>query len=185
MSEREQVIPLDEAPELVSLYRDQLDETEWFGYVVAESDDYLAIHCVSDRYDLDGYRVFRASDIEDIDVDFDRRELIERAMELKGLAPIAVPWLRLDSVRELIDSIQENEPIVVVEREIVCPDECEVGRVHTHDDDTYSLLWMTTTAEWEDDDRQFRFDDITQVSFGGEYERTLALLAGPAPVRPD
>jgi len=167
--------------ELVSIFRENLDETEWFGYVVAENEDFLAIHCVSDRYDLDGYRVFRCSDIDELEDDFDRRDLVERAMEIKNLEPQSVPWLRLSSVRELFYSIQEEEPLVVIEREIVCPDECEIGRVRLDSDGTYSLLWMTTEAEWERDDRIFHYEDITQVSFGGEYEKTLAQLAGAWP----
>jgi len=172
---------LDEAPELVSLFREQFDQTEWFGYVVAESSDFLAIHCVSDRYDLDGYRVFRLEDIEDVDDDFDRRELIDRAMAMKGLEPQPIPWLTLTSIPEMILSIQDNEPVVVIEREIASPDECEVGRIRPESAETYSLLWMTTMAEWETDDQLYRYADITQVSFGGEYEQTLAQLAGPWP----
>ena len=172
---------MSEEPELVSLFRESFDQSEWFGYVVAESDDFLAIHCVSDRYDLDGYRVFRLADIEDIDDDFDRRELIGRAMSLKGLAPQPVPWLDLTSIPEMLLSIQANEPVVVIEREIASPDECEIGRVQPESNETYTLLWMTTTAEWETDDRSYRYDEITQVSFGGEYEQTLAQLAGAWP----
>ena len=175
---------MSEEPDLVSLFREQFDQTEWFGYVVAETDDFLAIHCVSDRYDLDGYRIFRLEDIEDVDDDFDRRELIDRAMALKGLEPQLVPWLNLDSIPEMIRSIQENEPVVVIEREIVSPDECEVGRVRPESAESYSLLWMTTTAEWEPDDRLYRYEEITQISFGGEYEQTLAQLAGPWPTDP-
>lgn len=167
--------------ELVSIFREELDETEWFGYVVAENDDFLAIQCVSDRYDLDGYRVFRCSDIDEVEEDFDRRDLVVRAMAIKNLEPQPIPWLELSSVRKLVYSIQGHEPLVVIEREIVCPEECEIGRVRLDSDGTYSLLWMTTAAEWERDDRVFRYEDITQVSFGGEYERTLAQLAGAWP----
>lgn len=172
---------IQESLELVSIFREQLDEAEWFGYVVAENEDFVAIQSVSDRYDLDGYRVFRVADIDELDDDFDRKDLVVRAMEIKNLEPQALPWLRLSSIRELVLSIQEKEPLVVIEREIVCPDECEIGRVRLDSDATYSLLWMTTQAEWERNDRIFHYDDITQVSFGGEYERTLAQLAGPWP----
>lgn len=167
--------------ELVSLFREPFDETEWFGYVVAENADFLAIHCVSDRYDLDGYRVFRQADIDEIDEDFERRDLIGRAMAMKGLDPKPIPWLGLDSLPEMLRSIQEHEPVLVLERELASPDECEVGRIRPETPETYSLLWMTTMAEWEYDDQTYRYDEITQVSFGGEYEQTLARLAGPWP----
>ena len=172
---------MQENLELVSLFRQELDETEWFGYVVAESEEFLAIHSVSDRYDLDGYRVFRNADLDEIDDDFERRDLVLRAMAFKNLEPQPIPWLSLDAVREMVLSIQAREPLVVIEREIACPDECEIGRVRLDSDGTYSLLWMTTQAEWERDDRVFRYEDITQISFGGEYERTLAQLAGAWP----
>ena len=167
--------------ELVSLFREEIDETEWFGYVVAENDDFLAIHSVSDRYDLDGYRIFRTEDLDEIDDEFERKDLVLRAMEFKNLEPQTIPWLSLDSIREMVLSIQAEEPLLVIEREIVSPEECEIGRVRLDSDSTYSLLWMTTQAEWERDDRVFHYEDITQISFGGEYERTLAQLAGPWP----
>ena len=176
------IIAMQDDFELVSIFREQLDETEWFGYVVAENEAFLVIHSVSDRYDLDGYRVFRSSDIDDVDDDFDRKELVLRAMEIKDLEPQPVPWLRLASIRELVFSVQATQPVVVIEREIICPEECEIGRVRLDSEGTYSLLWMTTNAEWERDDRVFRYDDITQVSFGGEYETTLAQLAGACPL---
>ena len=49
--------------------------------------------------------------------------------------------------------------------------------------ETYALRWLTPTAEWADDERIYRYEDVTRITFGSEYDTTLATLAGLAPWR--
>lgn len=166
---------------LVSLKREDVDDMTDYGFVVGASTGFVALHYVSNRYDLDGYIVVRRGDITSLRTDFKRRALITRALEHKQLAPEAPTWLDLGSMRGLVRSVQDHEPLVVIHRELLFPDECEIGRVRIDSDQTYSLLWMDTEAQWDPDHRVFRYADITKVGFAGEYERTLAEVAGPPP----
>lgn len=36
---------------------------------------------------------------------------------------------------------------------------------------------MSVNAEWENDDRPFRYRDVTRLEFGAEYEQTLLAVA--------
>ena len=163
--------------QLLSILRGAFDESPWYGYVVAESPELLAIHTVSDRYDLDGYRVFRQGDITERKESFNRRELIETALRLKGLAPHAPSTFELFGMRELIESVQGTYGAVIINQEALRSHEVEVGAVRMATRETYVLRGLTPNAEWENDDRPFRYRDITMLEFGGEYEETLVMVA--------
>src|SRR5207247_5129858 len=111
--------------QLLSILRGAFDESPWYGYVVAESSELLAIHTVSDRYDLDGYRVFRQGDITERKESFNRRELIETALRLKGLAPHAPSTFELFGMRELIESVQGTYGAVIINQEALRSHEVE------------------------------------------------------------
>jgi hypothetical protein len=162
---------------LISIYRHEFDNKPWYGFLVGGSAELLVIHQVSDRYSLDGYRVFRRSDLTEIHERFPKRELIELALRLKGHGPTVPEALDLSSMRRAMESAQALHAVLVINRERVHPEEVEVGTVRMTTEETYVLRWMTPEAEWENDDRPFRYRDVTMLEFAGEYESTLALVA--------
>ncbi|MEK7323236.1 MAG: hypothetical protein AABZ84_09175 [Pseudomonadota bacterium] len=162
---------------MVEVFRDELDESPWFGFAVGGSDALFVMHKVSDRYDLDGYAVFRREDISSIEESFERRDLIHRALRIKKLSPSAPSSIDLSSMRSLMESAQAGYGVLVVSREWLDSDEVEVGRVRITSDDNYVLRWLSTNAEWNNDDRTFRYRDVTLVEFGAEYEQTLLQVA--------
>jgi hypothetical protein len=162
---------------LVSLLRDEFDESPWYGFVVGSSDHLVALHLVNDAYALDGYLVVRQADITTQEESFAKRPLVEDALRLKGQAPRDPGPLDLSGVRALMESAQRLYPALVINRERIHPGECEVGTVRMASEDSYVLRWLNAAAAWENDDRPFLFRDVTMVQFGGEYEQTLALVA--------
>lgn len=161
---------------LVELVR-EFDDVPWHGYVVAESASVVLLHRVSDRYDLDGYCAFARDDIASMSTSFERQDLIERALVWKRQAPRLPPGLDTSDMRELMASAQAAFGVLVIEREKVQPDEVEVGTVRMTSGDMYVLRWLTVDAEWENDDRPFRYRDVTKLEFGTEYEQTLLAVA--------
>jgi hypothetical protein len=162
-------------PQLVLAFRNGLDPLT--GYLVDESELFVVLHHVSDRYDLDGYNVLPRRDIQKLETEFDKQDLIERALRLKGLSPKPPKPLDLTSFRGLLESVQQAYPLLVIYCERVHEDECEVGRIRLTTDDTYVLDSITPNAEWELDDRPFKYGDITMLQFDGDYENTLAMVA--------
>jgi hypothetical protein len=67
--------------------------------------------------------------------------------------------------------------VLVIDREKVQPGEVEVGTIRMTSEDTYVLRWLNTNAEWDNDDRPFRYRDVTKLEFGAEYEQTLLAIA--------
>jgi hypothetical protein len=154
-----------------------VDNRPWYGYLVAESDALLVLHQVSDRYELDGYVAFRRQQISEISEDFERADLIRSALRLKDLDPRCPRALELSSMSALMASAQAQFGVLVIAREGVSDDEVEVGRLRLESATHYVLRWLDINAHWTNDDRRFRFADVTRLEFGCEYEQTLMRVA--------
>lgn len=166
-------------PDLVRVSREGIDPPGEFtrGFVVGASPELILLHLLSDRVDLDGYAAFRTADISSLDRDFPRRPFYLRALELKGPKPRTVEAIDLSDVRSLLRSIEKQFPLVVIERELVSPGECEIGRIKLTTETTYALKCIGLDATWLRDSQSYKYSDITRIGFDGEYERTLALVA--------
>lgn len=149
-----------------------------YGFLVDFSDTWLLTSYIDDRLDLDGYDAVRVADLTDLAVDFARRRFLERCLELKGSRASAPRRICLDDTRALLESVDRSYPLIVVQRERVAPDQCEIGTLKMIADETYALRWMTPEAEWMDDEQLYRLADVTRVAFGCRYETTLAGVAG-------
>jgi hypothetical protein len=162
---------------LVRIERERLDEWHLYGFVVSTSPHLLILHQLSDRYDLDGYRCVRRVDISALDEEFERRDLIERALRLKGLSPQSARVAARENMREMMHDVQREYGLLTIHREDVHPDECEIGEIRMSFESTYVLKWLDPDARWETDDRAFRYSDVTRLDFDGEYERTLLMVS--------
>src|SRR5690606_18621344 len=150
---------------LVEIWR-SYDEQPWQGFLVAQSEAVVVIHQVSDRLDLNGYSAFHSDDIESMEESFEERELLELSLQTRRQRP-AVPWgLDPASMKSLMDSAQQHFGILLIERELMAPDEVEVGAVRLASNASFVLRWMSELAEWSNDDRTMKYADITRVEFG-------------------
>jgi hypothetical protein len=165
-------------PDLVELSRGSLSRVH--GFVVGVSQELLLLHMLSDRLDLDGYSAFRIRDVTVLNGRFEKKSFYIKALDLKGIRPNRPEGIDLSDMPSLMRSVEGRYPLIVIHRERVAPDECEVGRIKLTSADTYALRFISPTAIWEDDYRTFRYADVTRAEFDGEYERTLALVAGTA-----
>jgi hypothetical protein len=68
--------------------------------------------------------------------------------------------------------------LIVIHREVEEPEACDIGKITSFGSETFALREINPDAEWEEGTTEFRYDEITRVSYGGEYEAALALVAG-------
>ncbi|MBI9076841.1 MAG: hypothetical protein JEZ02_15645 [Desulfatibacillum sp.] len=164
---------------IVQLGRHELEEDDYFfhGFVMDYSETFVLMQLVSDRFDLDGYEVLRTKDITFIDSEFPERRFLEKALTAQGVRPTPLKGIDLSGARPLFKSIEKQFPLLVIHREWVSDDDCEVGRIKLAADEFYTLKNLSPTARWVDDDKMYRYSDVTRVCFGGAYETTLALVA--------
>ena len=148
-------------PRLVQVERHySFDESRWYGYVLFETESLVLLQVVSDRYDLDGYRCIRKVDVRVMSDDFSRKDFVQRALRCKGLK-CSWPNVQLvNKIPDMIELIVSECGLVTIHRELVCPDECEIGKVRESNGDTYLLDWISPNGEWEVDDRPYRFSTL-------------------------
>ncbi len=161
---------------LVRIHRKPIDAMHLDAYVLAVSDELALLQPVRDRIDLDGYDVIRLADVSSVTAS-PRASFYEEALALKRMRPTKPKQLSLDNMASLLKSVNEAYPLVVIHRESVTPDSCEIGRVRDISDRTYHLDWINPNASFEKDGRRFRLADITRIQFDGAYENALAMVA--------
>jgi len=175
------VVPSNlDGPQLVRITRDKVDPVDESieGYIIDASEAFLLIHKLSDRIDLDGYQAIRRSEITMIERDFPRKPFLEEALTKKGIFPKKPSEIQLSDIKSLVESTSKSYPLLVIHRELVASDQCEIGQIIMLTDERYSLKEITPDAEWSDRVDIYKLDDITCLTFDGEYENTLALVAG-------
>lgn len=164
-------------PRLVQIERiGDINESPWYGFVHSETESLMLLQLVSNRYDLDGYRCIRKKDIHVVSDEFTRKDFVQRALRCKGLQPESPKVELVDDIRVMMQQIPSGYEIVTIHRELVRPDECEIGKLCDTTEDKYTLDWITPDGEWEPDDRPFKFTDVTRLDWGDEYSQTLLLV---------
>ena len=161
---------------LVELAR-AIDTSLWYGFVVAKSESVTVLHTVSERFDLDGYCAFRCQDVTSVTETFEKRDLLRRALRIRHQMVVVPSAIDASSMRSLMESAQAAFGVLVIEREQLTSEQIEVGTIRMTSEDTYVLRWLSSNAEWDNDDRPFRYRDITKVHFGADYEQTLLAVA--------
>lgn len=146
------------------------------GYVNKVSADLCLLQPVRDRIDFDGFDIVRVADISAV-LTSPKAGYYATALRLKGLHPASTHPIQIGSVREVLKSGCRHTPLLVIHREVVAANECEIGRPHTVTGGKYRLEWMNSLGQFEQDDEVYKVADVTRIQFEGEYERTLALVA--------
>lgn len=165
---------------LVQIGRHRLEEPTVFstGFVVGASDALVCLHSVSDRIDLDGFEVVRVRDITSASADFPRKVFYERALALKGIVPEPGPAVDLSDLARAVATISERYPLLAFARERTAADELSIGQVVQVLRTGFRVRHIDLSAVLEEDAEFEPFAGITRLQFGGEYETTLALVAG-------
>ena len=168
--------------DLVQIERGQLRAADrrTHGFVIAVSEGLVLLNIMSDRIDLDGYEVLRVSDITSCEREFPRKAFYLKGLNLKGEAPNTPLDLDLSSMRSLLSSAQARFPLLVIHRERVASGECVRGQLKLMSNEAFALRYIDPDGCWADDPKHYRYADVTRVGFGGEYEKTLAAVAGVA-----
>lgn len=160
---------------LVEIDRKPLSSCSTSGYVVGISDSFVIIHIVTDDFLLNGYAVYPISDIKRYRVVTKWNRIMNRALRARKLGPVLQPKLSLVNARSILESANRLFPLVTIFRERISRDKCWIGKVASATERTFQLSEIDPGARF-DVTRRYRFADITQINFGGEYERSLWLV---------
>jgi hypothetical protein len=151
------------------------------GYVMDVGPKFFLLCLVSDRLRYDGFECFRVSDVKSLKPD-PYAGFAETALRLRKERRPRKPKVSLIGKTELLQSAGQVFPVVTIHREKVRADVCYIGKVMAVTADRLNLLLVDPSAKWDEETTDFPLRGISRVSFGGDYEVALCLVAGKPPV---
>jgi hypothetical protein len=162
---------------LVEFYRKPLQRTKLFGFVLACNDEFTFVQEFDEQiFRLDGYCIFKNDSVKSWKV-YDKDEyFLNEVIRIKNIKPRAVRNVSIESWAEILRTVNESFPLIVIEREKIDNKACYIGKLDKLKKKTFYLKEINPSAEW-DDSSGYKYDDLTKVGFDGEYEKTLILVA--------
>jgi len=148
------------------------------GFVVGVDRSWALLHLVRD-VDLIGWSAVRLDTIRD--VEHQDHGFLGRALALTGARPGMLD-VDLSDLPPLLRSAARRFPILTLYTEARDPSVCAIGRPQRIGARSVTFLDISSEAEWADDTRGIRLDDVTRVDLGGRYEDVLHRLAGYPPI---
>jgi hypothetical protein len=148
------------------------------GYIGDFSAKLILIEVIGDNVRLDGCNILRKKDITALEVPNPRAEFYEKALRLQAERRGKHPALQLDNVRTALETVNAASPLVVIHRESIDPDVCEIGRILEFKTRSFVMQMMDLHAEFHEEIDTYDYTEITRIDFGGGYENALALVAG-------
>ena len=133
----------------------------------------------TDSFQLDGYAVFRNSDVRGWRV-IPNEDFLARAAAFNKVLPSRPKLVNIDSIKESVASGGASFKLITIHRERIKKDVCYIGKLVRTNQRTITIQSITPQAEWEGQER-YRLKDITLLEFGGIYEHLLGALAKPDP----
>ena len=158
-------------------FESQFDHSSVRGYVLDVGPQFFLVAVVSDRIWFDGFECFRVGDVRDLRPD-PHGAFVESALQIRGEQIPVKARVSLASIEELLLSASREAPLVVVHCEEMDPEVCWIGRILSIKRGRLSLLGISPEAQWHEEPDTFRLDQVTRVSFGGDYEAALHLVGG-------
>ncbi|WP_019136883.1 hypothetical protein [Cellulomonas massiliensis] len=151
------------------------------GFVVGIGSRWVAVVRLSEALELNGWSLLRVDDIRSVRIEPDHAAFEIKALQARGQWPPPSADVRLDDDVEALRDAAAQSPLVTILRERDKPDVCWIGVVRKIRGSTLSLLTVDNRAAWDRRPTRYDLDDVTRVDWGGGYEHTLHLVAGPAP----
>jgi hypothetical protein len=161
---------------LVRVVRSDLQAYE--GIPLAIGRRWLVLALMGNAIDLDGFLAVPLDTITELQPTFLNRSFYVQALRRRRAVIPALPSLDLDTTPGLLRSAQAWFSLLVIEREVVNPGSCKIGKLVRASSRQCEFRLVTTAARWERKRFRCKTVDITSVQFGGQYENALADVAG-------
>ncbi|MFI5528418.1 hypothetical protein ACIA8O_07615 [Kitasatospora sp. NPDC051853] len=169
---------------LVRLHRtiDGTDPVE--GFVLGAAPGWtLLAECRDLR--LDGFTALRTTDLARVRKRGGPDSLTVRALRRHGRWPVAVPPMALDDLPTLLADAHQLHGLLSVHLERETTEALWIGAVTRVGRKNLHLHQIDPEARWHDHPSKFPLAEITRVTFGSHYERTLAEFAEAPPGQPE
>lgn len=127
-----------------------------------------------------GFDALRIEDLSEVRETFKGRSFYIRGLRARRCSLPGLPNLDLESTAGLLRSASRFFSLLVLSCEHLSPDTVDIGAVVGVTSRSSSVRLIRPNAQWVRGLSRYRGTDITRVGFGGDYEETLAAVAGLA-----
>jgi hypothetical protein len=165
----------------VSFLRTVVPDWTIQGIVLEVGTDWVLLASIRDGGYLDGYRVLRLGDLRRVEPETTFEKFLHQDEQWPPVRPSA-PF-DLTNSRTIIEAAAAAGTIISVFREAKYPGICLIGVPGGWTKKAVGLLTIDPQAKWEDFLEEIRFKDLTQISFGSDYNKALLSIAGDVPPR--
>jgi hypothetical protein len=155
--------------DLVSIYREDIDDHSIQGFVLESSQQLVVLQYVYD-FHLDGLMVLRVDDISEVEVSatsvFQKGLLAQEGLEDQ------VPFesrFELQNWRTLISQLAKEHPLMILECEAGEEKDFLIGRVEEITTTGVRFKHFSGAATWADSPVQLKYGDITCCQVGSNY----------------
>lgn len=161
---------------LLEFDRRPLDPFPLRGFALAWNADLTLIQVLdSDFFRLNGYAVFRNSDVMRWR-SFPKADFVVRAVRLQRVRPSKPHAVTIGSMREALRSAGAAFSLITIHRERVRRGVCYVGKFLRTNQRAMAIKAISPQALWEGEE-SYSLSEITLLEFGGEYEKLLQRMA--------
>jgi hypothetical protein len=171
-----------ERGEMIRVWRNDLEEGSFCGYLAGVGREWLLLWVVGDQISFDGLYAMRLADITEVEAPDSHHVFVEKALAIRSINPRLPRNFPLDDVTHVVRAAAEYAAVMCVHVDTEDEQEvCYIGRPLGIEDDGFTLQEITPDAEWLREPSFFGWDEISTVSFDEPYAQVLLDVAGQPP----
>lgn len=168
--------------ELVRVWRTDLEDGSFCGYLAGIGREWLLMWVVGDQIGFDGMYAMRLADITEVEAPDSHHVFMEKALAVRNVHPRLPRNFPLDDVNQVVRATAEYAAVMCVHVDTDDEQEvCYIGRPLGIEEDGFTLQEITPDAEWLREPSFFGWDEISTVSFDEPYAQVLLDVAGQPP----
>lgn len=160
----------------VRVFREEFEEGHVDGFLVGTGREWFALQVVSSSVRLDGFTCMRYADITELHAPPPYGDLTDKVLAKRGEEVLGQQPFRLDSSREILESVPAEYPLVALHLEEVDPGVCYVGQVQRLIGGEVELRYINPAGVWSEDLDRYSLAELTMVDFGSGYLDALAIV---------
>ena len=168
--------------ELVRVWRGNLEEGSFCGYVAGVGMEFLLLWVVGDQITFDGLYAMRLRDITEVEAPESHHVFIGKALHLRRIYPRLPRDFPLDDIDQVVRAAAEHAAVIGVHVDSEEETEvCYIGRLLNIEEDGFNLQEITPDAEWLREPSFFAWDEVSTISYDEPYAQALLDVAGQWP----
>ena len=132
---------------LVKFDRGRFDSE--IGFVLDVNEEFTLIN----NFDFEststtGFSIFKNKSVKDYELYDDPNSFDALLVDLKKVKPKKKPFISINTINDLLKTVNENFPLIVIHREKVDKEICQIGKIVEIKKNAFLMLEIDTNAEW-------------------------------------